>query len=390
MNYRLGVWGFLNTPLIHAEGSSNAGLLDQRLALRWVQENIASFNGDPKRVTVWGESAGAQSIGLHLHSYDGRNDNLFRAAILESGGPVGAPLNPLPFYNVATENLTRTVGCPISWTSAAQLTCLRNITSDQLYKSNYTVTWNPIVDGDFLTDYPSNLGAEGKFIKVPLITGANSDEGASFSVKGLNTTNDVYNSLFYWRNYALSPPSIKKLLDLYPNNPSIEPPYADHSNTTYPSYGLQWRRSAAIGGDLVMIAQRRKMCEQYTSADQTVYSYRFDTPLWNATTPIYIKHFDNVVFSFQNISGALGPLPKYESYSELSHSIGKAYANFVGTLDPNGVGGGNQSGLPYWPEWKDAERVNVVLNSNGSFIEPDMFREEGISFINSITRELVA
>jgi carboxylesterase type B len=57
MNYRLGVWGFLNTPVVHAEGSSNAGLLDQRLALRWVQENILSFGGDPTRVTVWGESA---------------------------------------------------------------------------------------------------------------------------------------------------------------------------------------------------------------------------------------------------------------------------------------------------------------------------------------------
>jgi carboxylesterase type B len=57
MNYRLGVWGFLNTPVVHAEGSSNAGLLDQRLALRWVRENINSFGGDPNRVTVWGESA---------------------------------------------------------------------------------------------------------------------------------------------------------------------------------------------------------------------------------------------------------------------------------------------------------------------------------------------
>lgn len=89
MNYRLGMWGFLQTPALVAEGSSNAGLLDQRLALQWVQENIAAFGGDPDRVVVYGESAGAQSIAYHLFSYDGRNDGLYRGAIMESGGPTG-------------------------------------------------------------------------------------------------------------------------------------------------------------------------------------------------------------------------------------------------------------------------------------------------------------
>lgn len=390
MNYRLGVWGFLNTPVVHAEGSSNAGLLDQRLALQWVQENIASFGGDPRRVTVWGESAGAQSIGFHLTSYGGRNDNLFQAAILESGGPEGASLNTLPFYSAATDNLTRTVGCPRTWTSPSQLACLRNLSSAALFASNYTVVWNPIVDGDFLTDYPSSLLAQDKFIRVPLLTGANTDEGVSFSVQNLNTTTDVYNSLFYWRNYALSPPSIQELLQLYPNNPAIEPPYSNHANVTYPKYGAQWRRSAAIGGDLVMIAQRRRMAELYTKAGQKVYSYRFDTPLYNATVPGSVKHFDNVMFSFQNISGAMGPLPQYQSYRTLSSGIGKLYANFVGTHNPNGVNTTNGTELPYWPQYNIDAPTNLVLNATASFSEPDTFRKQGISFINSIWRELLA
>lgn len=89
MDYRLGMWGFLQTPALLAEGNSNAGLLDQRLALHWVQENIAAFGGDPDRVVVWGESAGAQSIAYQLFAYGGRDDGLLRGAIMESGGPTG-------------------------------------------------------------------------------------------------------------------------------------------------------------------------------------------------------------------------------------------------------------------------------------------------------------
>ena len=144
MNYRIGMWGFLQTPQILAEGSSNAGLLDQRLAFRWIHENIVSFGGDPNRVTIWGESAGAQSIGLHLHSYDGRDDNLFQAAILESGGPVGTALLPLAYYASPVENLTRTVGCG---TASDQLTCLRSLSSEALFAAHSSQAWFPLVDG---------------------------------------------------------------------------------------------------------------------------------------------------------------------------------------------------------------------------------------------------
>lgn len=111
MNYRLGMYGFLQTPQVLAEGSSNAGPLDQRLALRWVQDNIAAFGGDAKRVVVWGESAGAQSIAYHLFSYGGRNDGLYRGAILESGGPTGAQVKQLSYYTAPVEILTKTVRC---------------------------------------------------------------------------------------------------------------------------------------------------------------------------------------------------------------------------------------------------------------------------------------
>ncbi|NXT62289.1 ACES Acetylcholinesterase, partial [Chaetops frenatus] len=82
MNYRVGALGFLALPG-HPEAPGNVGLLDQRLALRWVQDNIAAFGGDPGAVTLFGESAGAASAGLHLLS--GGSRGLFRRAVLQSG-----------------------------------------------------------------------------------------------------------------------------------------------------------------------------------------------------------------------------------------------------------------------------------------------------------------
>ena len=152
-------------------------------------------------------------------------------------------------------------------------------------------------------------------------------------------------------------------------------------------YGLEWRRDAAIGGDLVMVAQRRKMCEYFSRAGKDVWSYRFDTPVGNQSAPTSVPHFVNVAFSFQNISGALGPLPRYQSYKDLSTQIGRACINFVISGMPNSKSNGS---LPDWPNYALDAPKNLVLNSNGSFVEADTWRKEGIAFINSISWELLS
>lgn len=402
MNYRLNMYGFLQTPQLLAEGSSNAGLLDQRMALRWVQENIAAFGGDPDRVVVWGESAGAQSIAYHLFSNDGRDDGLFRGAILESGGPTGAQVQALPYYTAAVENLTRTVGC---WDARDQLACLRGLSQADLYAAAPSQVWNPLIDGDFLTGYPSQLMTAGRFARLPLLIGANTDEGGGFrpSSPRPDTEKNLLQAFASWRSYALSPPTIRRLLDLYPDDPCDAPPYAitNCSRLETLNRGAQWRRAAAIGGDMVMIAGRRRMCELYAGEDVPVYSYRFDQKLWSRRDYEGVLHFDNVAFSFQNISGLLGPSPAYDAHVRLARAVGRAYVRFVYDLDPNPAedeeagrenGCDGAQGLPPWPRYDVEEPRNMVLNAEGCFVEDDTYRREGMAYLNSpeVARELLA
>lgn len=402
MNYRLNMYGFLQTPQLLAEGSSNAGLMDQRMALRWIRENIGAFGGDPDRVTIWGESAGAQSIAYHLFSYDGRDDNLYRSAIMESGGPTGAQVQALPYYTAAVENLTRTVGC---WDAKDQLACLRGLSQADLYAGQPSQVWNPLIDGDFLTGYPSQLMPEGKFNKLPLLIGANSDEGMNFRTTSPrpDTEAQLFQGFTSWRSYALSPPTIRKLLELYPDDPCNAPPHSITNCTRLESLnrGAQWRRSADIGGDIVMISGRRKMCELYAGPlgdEQPVYSYRFDQRLLNRQEWEGVQHFDNVAFSFQNISGPLGPSPEFDSHVRLARQIGEAYVRFVNSMDPNPKCEGSRrrdngtAQLPPWPRYDLERPQNMVFNASGSFVEDDTYRKEGMAFMNSpeVARELLA
>ncbi|KUI64915.1 Lipase 4 [Cytospora mali] len=396
MNYRLGMWGFLQTPALVAEGSSNAGLLDQRLALQWIQENIAAFGGDPDRVVLWGESAGAQSIAYHLMSYDGRDDGLFRGAIMESGGPTGAQVQDLAYYTVPVENLTLAVGCS---SAKDQLACLRGLDTATLFAAAPTQVWNPLIDGVFLTGYPSTLIREGKYNAMPLLTGTNTDEGTTFAPVDPGTEAELFNDLLWWRSYSLSAPTIRKLLELYPEDPCTEPPLYISNCSVFPSKGLEWRRGAAIGGDMVMHSGRRKMCELYAgTAGQDVYSYRFDTRLWNKTAIAGIQHFDNVAFSFQNISGLLGPSPTYDDDLRIARSVGVAYVSFVHNLDPNPPSSWDVDSkvdrmpLPKWPKYNVHSPKNMVFNVTGPWVEADTWRKEGIAYLNTydVSRELLA
>ena len=171
--------------------AGNFGMKDQVLALSWIKENIESFGGDPNRITLFGESAGAASIGYHMLSSG--SENLFHRAILQSGSPDSHwSFMTAEQAKTRSEAFFQAVNCP---NDNSILDCLRGLPADQILNNEWVTAgfvefpWVPTVDGDFITDSPYNLLREGRYQKKDSIMGVNKDEGSFwilFSVPGLS------------------------------------------------------------------------------------------------------------------------------------------------------------------------------------------------------------
>ena len=178
INYRLGALGFLAHPALSAESpkrlSGNYGLLDQIEALRWVRDNVASFGGDPRRVTIAGESAGGLSVIALLASPQARG--LFARAIVQSGY--------MPSYRALR---TETLGLPSAEAAgmalataagAADAAALRAADPAALFKAGFATGWapEPVIDDVLLTRQFADTFARGEQAKVPILAGFNEGE----------------------------------------------------------------------------------------------------------------------------------------------------------------------------------------------------------------------
>ncbi|KAJ7505614.1 Alpha/Beta hydrolase protein [Mycena galericulata] len=195
IQYRLGLFGFLPGSEVKQNGALNAGLLDQDFALRWVNQHIAKFGGDPSKVTIWGTSAGAGSVLQHVVANNGQTEpQLFRGAITSSS------FLP-PQYNFddrIPELLFSEVLAQTNCTAASDtMACLRATDAAVLEAANTNINLagffgtfllTPVVDGVFITQRPTLSLLEGQVNGEALLSITNAFEGTSFVNQSINST----------------------------------------------------------------------------------------------------------------------------------------------------------------------------------------------------------
>ncbi|WP_461639109.1 carboxylesterase/lipase family protein [Labilibaculum euxinus] len=327
--YRVGQLGFLAHPELSAESpdkvSGNYGLLDQIAGLQWIQKNIAKFGGDPDKVTIFGESAGAISVSMLCASPLAKG--LFCGAISQSGGSFG-PTRPTTYPGENMKTLKQAEADGIEYVKnhgASSIAELRKMPAEKFIPQGWTMPggW-PIVDGFVIPDDQHKLYEEGKYNDVPVLIGYNSDEGASFSWE---KTPEQYISGVKGRYGEFA----DALINAYPVG-----------ENTVPKTARDLMRDAAFGWQTWSWARL-----QSRTGQSKVYYYYFDQhPDYPEDSPMYghgSPHGQDVAYVFQH----LDPKNASKSDLEISEAMGIYWTNFAKYGNPNG------EGVPEWNAFSD-------------------------------------
>ncbi|KDR73001.1 hypothetical protein GALMADRAFT_252397 [Galerina marginata CBS 339.88] len=359
MNYRLSAFGFLASKEIKGEGTGNFGLYDQRAALKWVNKYIQSFGGDPTKVTIWGQSAGAISVAMQMLAFGGKTDGLFRAGFMQSGSVVA--VSDITNGQKNYDQLVNDTGCAGSNNT---LQCLRNVSFDTLVAainkspsylsySSLSTAWTVRVDGTFLQDEPYKLVQAGKVAKIPIVSGNCDDEGTIFSQSQSNvTTEDDF------RNYVstiyvpdASDAQLEPFWTNYPSTPSEGSPYdTGDADELYPQY----KRIASFQGDLTFQAPRRFFL-QNLSGKQKIWSY-LNKKLKTAS-----------------------PFGSYHTSDLVAGLLDDYIIRFTAFLDPTLASG------PAWPQYNaTTPKLYTFADGVGPFISDDTYRAEPMNYITNL------
>lgn len=379
VNYRVGGFGFLPGAEILKDGSANLGLLDQRMGLEWVADNIEQFGGDRDRVTIWGQSAGSISVMSQALLYGGnamyKGKPLFRSVIASSGTTLSADPVDCPKAQGIYNEVVTVSGCDGSGDS---LRCLRNLPYEKfldavnsfpslLSLSTLSLPYVPRPDGSALPNNSYNMLRSGQYLAVPTILGAMEDEGTLFSLlrPPPQTTDSIAATLTNLQFSHVNKSEVLDFVDLYPGAPSAGSPFGTGIfNELYPGF----KRFAAVVGDAVFTLTRR------IYLPMMLQSYP-DTPIWSyygsfgkGTPFLGTFHGDDILLLF------------FGDAASHTVSSGRTYIfNFMYNLDPNkGVTGG----LTYWPQWKDGQNMLWFKSVFETSIIRDDFRAAAYSWLS--------
>nr|XP_060635748.1 acetylcholinesterase [Anolis sagrei ordinatus] len=362
ISYRVGAFGFL-ALLGSQEAPGNMGLLDQRLALQWVQNNVQYFGGNPKAVTLFGESAGGASVGMHLLSAQSRS--LFRRAILQSGAPNGpwATITPAESRRRATV-LGKRLGCPVG-NDSELVGCLRSKRPQELvdeewavlpYKSVFRFGFVPVVDGDFFPDTPEAMLSAGNFKETQVMLGVVKDEGTYFLIYGVPGFSKDNESLISREDFLEG----VRIGVPHANDIATEAVLLQYTDWRDQDNGEKNREAMDdIVGDHNVICPAMHFAARYAARGNAVFAYLFDHRASNLIWPPWmgVPHGYEIEFIFGL------PLNDSLNYTQeekqLSRRMMRYWANFARTGNPSDP---SEKDAP-WPPYSPSAQEYVTLNT---------------------------